>query len=176
MIHCPSFPSLSWSPSLLIFSLAPHPPGVIYCSQYPSSQQAAGVGEKFLPQIKWSEIKRLLQRFPCLVTLKEIGPLAVLTEAPQFPKTRRTQFDWIQCCDNKAGWLSESRAQFSYVRELEECCSILPSHFPLLLRLPQYTFIHFLKSHSLILWYLLRHSVLLFPVHRVCLSEVKALC
>lgn len=106
---------------------------VICCSRYPSSQRAMGVGEKFLPQIKWSEIKMLPQHVPWLVTLKEIGPLAALTEAPQFPKTRRTQFDCIQYCDNKAGWLNESQTQFSYVRELEECCSFLPSHFPLLL-------------------------------------------
>lgn len=105
---------------------------VICCSQYPSSQRGAGVEEKFLAQIKWTEIKMLPQHVPWLVTLKEIGPLAALTEPPQFPKTTRTRFDCIQCCDNKAGWLNESQTQFSYVRELWECC-ILPSHFLLLL-------------------------------------------
>lgn len=53
-----------------------------------------GVGDKFLAQIKWAEIKLLPQHLPWLATLKEIGPL---TEASQFPKTRRTQLDfWIQ--------------------------------------------------------------------------------
>lgn len=49
-----------------------------------------------------------------------------------FPKQQEEQFDCTQYCDNKAGCLNESQSQFSYVRELE-CCSILPSHFPLLL-------------------------------------------
>lgn len=119
-----------WSPSHLIFSLAPHPPLKLFAAvdiHLPS--KATGVGEKFLSQIKWSEIKMLPQHVPWLVTLKEIGPLAALTEAPQFPKTTKTQFDCIQYCDNKAGWLNGSQTQFSYVRELEECCSIFPSHF-----------------------------------------------
>lgn len=78
---------------------------VICCSRYLSSHQATGVREKFLPLIKWSEIKMLPQHVPRLLTLKETGPLAALTEATQFPKT--TQFDWIQYCDNTAGWLNE---------------------------------------------------------------------
>lgn len=106
---------------------------VICCSQYLSSQQAKSVGEKFPSQIKWSEIKMLPQHVPWLVTLKEIGPLTALAGAPQSPKTTKTQFDCIQYCDNKAGWLNESQAQFSYVRGLGECCSIVPSHFLLLL-------------------------------------------
>lgn len=72
----------------------------------------------------------LPQHVPWLVTLKEIGPLAVLTGAPQLPKTTSTQFDCIQYCDNKAGLLNESQTQFSYVRELEECCSISPLSVP----------------------------------------------
>lgn len=146
--HCPRWFS--------IFLLAPftfnilhsstYTSQVICCSQYPSSQRATGVREKFLPQIKWSEIKMLPQHVPWLATLKEIGPLAALTEAPQSPKTTRTQFDWIQYCDNKAGLLNESCTQFSYVRELEECCNNLPSLFLPLLRLSvsihcRYTFL-----------------------------------
>lgn len=45
----------------------------------------------------------LPQHVPRLVTLKEIGPLAARTEAPQLPRTTRTQFDCFQYCDNKAG-------------------------------------------------------------------------
>lgn len=51
----------------------------------------------------------LPQHVPWLVTLKEIGPLAAHTEAPQFSKTTRTQFDCVQYCDNKAGWLNEAK-------------------------------------------------------------------
>lgn len=142
-----SFPSPVWSPTLDILSGPTPPSQVICCSRYPSSQRAAGVGEKFLPQIKWLEIKMLPQHVPWRVTLKEISPLAALTETPQFLKTTRAQFDCIQFCNNKAGCLNESQARFTYVRELEEfsapnlltstsCCE----------RLSQYAAFHFLKS------------------------------
>lgn len=58
-----------------------------------------------------------LSMFPWLVTLKEISPLAVLAETPQFPKTTRAQFDCIQFGDNEAGCLNESQTCFSYVRQ-----------------------------------------------------------
>ena len=128
----------------MIFSLAPNPP-LSYLPQSISIFPAMGVGEKFLLQIKWSEIKMLPQHVPCLVALKEIGPLAALTETPQFRKTTRAQFDCIQFCDNKAGCLNESETRFSYVRELEECRSVSPSHFHLLLRVS-------FSIHCLPLW------------------------
>lgn len=53
------------------------------------------VGVKFLPQIKWSEMKMLPQRVLRLVTLMETGPLAGLAEAPHFPQTG-TQSHCIQ--------------------------------------------------------------------------------
>lgn len=137
LVHCPRSFSIFLLAAVTFNILrgSTYTSQVICCSQYPSSHRATGVREKFLPQIKWSEIKMLPQHVPWLATLKEIGPLAALTEAPQFPKTTRTQFDWIQYCDNKAGLLNESCTQFSYVREVEECCSNLASHFLPLLRL-----------------------------------------
>ncbi|MEQ2195209.1 hypothetical protein XENOCAPTIV_009086 [Xenoophorus captivus] len=62
--------SYQFSISLLVsftFDILPGPVStshVICCSRYPSSQRATGVGEKFLPQIKWSEIKMLPQHVP----------------------------------------------------------------------------------------------------------------
>lgn len=50
---------------------------------------------KFLPQIKWSEMKMLPQRVLRLVTLMETGPLAGLAGVPHFPKTG-TQLNCIQ--------------------------------------------------------------------------------
>lgn len=55
------------------------------CSQYPSSQRVMSVEVKFLPQIKWSEMKMLPRRVLRLVTLMETGPLSGLAEAPHFP-------------------------------------------------------------------------------------------
>lgn len=65
------------------------------CSQYPSSQRVMSAEVKFLPQIKWSEMKMLPQRVLRLVTLMETGPLAGLAGVPHFPKTG-TQLDCIQ--------------------------------------------------------------------------------
>lgn len=55
------------------------------CSQYPSSQRVMSIEVKFLPQIKWSEMKMLPQRVLRLVTLMETGPLSGLAGAPHFP-------------------------------------------------------------------------------------------
>lgn len=60
------------------------------CSQYPSSQRVMSVEVKFLPQIKWSEMKMLSRRVLRLVTLMEAGPLSGLAEAPHFPLNRNT--------------------------------------------------------------------------------------
>lgn len=122
LIHCPYAFSISLLDLLHIwYPLWPH---IHLSSCLPQSisilQRATSDGEKFLSQIKWTEIKMLPQHVPCLVTLKEIGPLAALTGAPQFPKTTRTQFDCIQYWHNKAGWLNESQTQFSYLRQLEQ--------------------------------------------------------
>lgn len=55
------------------------------CSQHPSSQRVMSAEVKFLPQIKWSEMKMPPRRVLRLVTLMETGPLSGLAEAPHFP-------------------------------------------------------------------------------------------
>lgn len=105
----------------------------------------------------------LPQHVPWLVTLKEISPLAALTETPQFLKTTMAQFDCIQFRDNKAGCLNESQTRFSYVREREEFSAPnLLTSTPCCERLPQCAAFHFLKK-----------SPTLYPLFRLTPSRTR---
>lgn len=148
-----TFPSLFWSPSHLIFSLAPHPPLMLFAAVDIHLPSVRRVLEKSSSRRSNGRKSRcFLSMFPWLVTLKEISPLAALAETPHFPKTTGAQFDCIQFCDNKAGCLNESQTRFSYVRQGEELLPCLTSSLPSPAGsiFSQYSAFQFLKSLSLL--------------------------
>lgn len=194
LIHCPySFPSLFWSPSHLIVSLAPHPPLKLFAAVDIHLPSERWVLEKSSScRSNGRKSRCFLSMFPGWWLWRRLALSLCSQKYLSFPKQQEEQFDCTQYCDNKAGCLNESQSQFSYVRELEECCSILPSHFPLLLwvsvsihgltlssnSLCVSLFLHLLLTHrAASVSFLLCISVgevTTFPVYLVCLSEVEA--